>query len=262
MTSQIKLQWLWAIPFCTAALLMGGCQEKPKAHTDETQKTSTAKQSDEPVSVIQGKVQRIKLDKNQFCDDQGCTQYDLQTVKTNVPWIDNYFLERIRKAVPNAFTAETKDVKVDTNQQGVNQSSIYVRYISQNNNLATFAIQSYEYAAGAAHGMHHQEFVTFDLTTHKRLALSDILKPNVEAQLVQQLYEANSLWLEQHSITPDKLQLSDNYYYGVNGVVFVYPLYELASYAEGMPELKLPYSSAKDLIKPEYLPGLPQYASQ
>ena len=66
----------------------------------------------------------------------------------------------------------------------------------------------------------------------------------------------------QKDITRDKLQLSDNYYYGVNGIVFVYPLYELTSYAEGMPELKLPYQTAKDLIKPEYLPSLPQVEAE
>ncbi|MGL5403789.1 MAG: RsiV family protein, partial [Acinetobacter sp.] len=46
--------------------------------------------------------------------------------------------------------------------------------------------------------------------------------------------------------------------YGVNGIVFVYPLYELASYAEGMSELTLPYYSAKKFIKSEYLPSLPK----
>ena len=59
-----------------------------------------------------------------------------------------------------------------------------------------------------------------------------------------------------------KLQLSDNFYYGASGIVFVYPLYELASYAEGMPELKLPYQMAKGLFKPEYLPNLPNYENK
>lgn len=43
-------------------------------------------------------------------------------------------------------------------------SSTYVRFLGQNYNLATFAIQTYSYPAGAAHGMSHQEFVNFDLS--------------------------------------------------------------------------------------------------
>ena len=152
--------------------------------------------------------------------------------------------------------------KAQSSPKGLNQNSIYVRFISQQNNLATFVIQTYTYAAGAAHGMYHNEYVTFDLSTQKRLALTDILKPNVEAKVAEQLYDANSNWLIQKNITRDKLQLSDSYYYGVNGIVFVYPLYELTSYAEGMPELKLPYQTAKDLIKPEYLPSLPQVEAE
>jgi hypothetical protein len=46
------------------------------------------------------------------------------------------------------------------------------------------------------------------------------------------------------------------------GVVFVYPLYELASYAEGMSELVLPYQQASGLIKAEYLPSFVDYAAE
>lgn len=60
----------------------------------------------------------------------------------------------------------------------------YVRYIGQHANLATFSLQSYSYPAGAAHGIHHQEFVTFDLKQKKRLALQDIMLPNSEAKMI------------------------------------------------------------------------------
>ncbi|OTG66811.1 hypothetical protein B9T28_05830 [Acinetobacter silvestris] len=248
--------WFWAVPISVAVVLMAGCQEKPapqvKTVTEEKQNT---------IPLIQAKVTRVELSKKQYCDEDGCTQYDLQTIQTGVPWIDSYFLNRIKKDVPDAFAVDAKArTEVDT-QKGLNQNTIYVQFIAQHYNLATFAIQSYIYSAGAAHGMSHQEFVTFDLTTHKRLALTDILKPNVEAKVADVLYEANMNWLQQHNIERAKLQLSDNYYFGVNGIVFVYPLYELASYAEGMSELTLPYVMAKDLVKTEYLPSLPEYSN-
>ncbi|KEC83715.1 MULTISPECIES: RsiV family protein [Acinetobacter] len=242
----------------SSMLMVSACQEKPAPQAEQA---ATATQHAE-IPLIQAKVERVNVLKKQFCDEDGCTQYDLQTVKSNVPWLDEYFLNRIKKDVPGAFEKDQNHAQAESEAQsspkGLNQNSIYVRFISQQNNLATFVIQTYTYAAGAAHGMYHNEYVTFDLSTQKRLALTDILKPNVEAKVAEQLYDANANWLIQKDITRDKLQLSDNYYYGVNGLVFVYPLYELTSYAEGMPELKLPYQVAKDLIKAEYLPSLPQ----
>ncbi|MCT9977647.1 RsiV family protein [Acinetobacter sp. I-MWF] len=242
----------------SSMLMVSACQEKPAPQAEQA---ATATQHAQ-IPLIQAKVERVNVVKKQFCDEDGCTQYDLQTVKSNVPWLDDYFLNRIKKDVPGAFEKDQNHAQAESEAQsspkGLNQNSIYVRFISQQNNLATFVIQTYTYAAGAAHGMYHNEYVTFDLSTQKRLALTDILKPNVEAKVAEQLYDANANWLIQKDITRDKLQLSDNYYYGVNGLVFVYPLYELTSYAEGMPELKLPYQVAKDLIKAEYLPSLPQ----
>ena len=242
----------------SSMLMVSACQEKPAPQAEQA---ATATQHAQ-IPLIQAKVERVDVVKKQFCDEDGCTQYDLQTVKSNVPWLDDYFLNRIKKDVPGAFEKDQNHAQAESEAQsspkGLNQNSIYVRFISQQNNLATFVIQTYTYAAGAAHGMYHNEYVTFDLSTQKRLALTDILKPNVEAKVAEQLYDANANWLIQKDITRDKLQLSDNYYYGVNGLVFVYPLYELTSYAEGMPELKLPYQVAKDLIKAEYLPSLPQ----
>ncbi len=239
-------------------LVVSGCQEKPASQV-EVASTDQAKKIEIP--LIQAKMERVALPEKQFCDEDGCTQYDFQTVKTQVAWIDDYFLNRIKKDVPSAFEKTQKEATVTSNEaankKGLSQSSIYVRFISQQYNLATFMIQSYTYAAGAAHGMYHNEYVTFDLSNQKRLALTDILKPDVEAKVAEQLYDANANWLTQHDITREKLQLSDNYYYGPKGIVFVYPLYELASYAEGMTELTLPYLSAKDLVKAEYLPSLP-----
>ena len=259
MTQYRIKQWLWAVPVSVAAVLMGGCQEKP---APQAQVDTVAKAQKQAIPLIQAKVIRVELPKKQFCDAEGCTQYDLQTVQTQVPWINEYFLARLQKDVPDAFSTDKKISAETSAAKGLNQNTVYVQFIAQHTNLATFVIQSYIYNAGAAHGMSHQEFVTFDLNTHKRLALTDILKPNVEAKVADALYEANSNWLQQHNIERAKLQLSDNYYYGVNGIVFVYPLYELASYAEGMSELTLPYLMTKDLIKAEYLPSLPEYSNQ
>ncbi|TCH64365.1 DUF3298 domain-containing protein [Acinetobacter sp. ANC 4862] len=252
-------QWLWALPVSFAALVMTGCQERPAPQTEQA--TTTKQEKSESIPLIQAKVVPVKLTKPEACDADGCMQYDIQTVKTNVKWIDDYFIDRIKKADPIAFSTAPNQ-KINT-AEGANpnlsQSSTYVRFVNQQYDRATFAIQTYTYSSGAAHGMYHQEFVNFDLKTKKRLALQDILLKGTEQQVLDTLYDSNSIWLDQHSIERTKLQLSDNFYFGANGIVFVYPLYELASYAEGMTELNLPYVTLTKLVKAEYLPSLPHY---
>ena len=95
--------------------------------------------------------------------------------------------------------------------------------------------------------MSHQEFVNFDLSNKETYYCCRVVETRNESKLRDELYTANQNWLDDHQIKKDQLQVSDNFYYGVNGIVFVYPLYELASYAEGMSELTLPYYSAKNL---------------
>ena len=252
-------QWFWAIPVSFAALVMTGCQERAVPKSEQV--STTKQEKSESIALIQAKVVPVKLTKPEACDTDGCMRYDIQTVKTNLKWIDDYFIDRIKKADPIAFSTAPNQ-KINT-AEGANpnlsQSSTYVRFVSQQYDRATFAIQTYTYSSGAAHGMHHQEFVNFDLKTKKRLALQDILVKGAEQQVLDTLYDSNSIWLDQHSIERTKLQLSDNFYYGANGIVFVYPLYELASYAEGMTELSLPYVALTKLVKAEYLPSLPHY---
>ncbi|NNH38389.1 RsiV family protein [Acinetobacter terrae] len=252
-------QWLWALPVSFAALVMAGCQERA---VPKSEQASTTKQEKfESIALIQAKVVPVKLTKPEACDADGCMQYDIQTVKTNLKWIDDYFIDRIKKADPIAFsTAPNQKINITEGADpNLSQSSTYVRFVNQQYDRATFAIQTYTYSSGAAHGMYHQEFVNFDLKTKKRLALQDILVKGAEQQVLDTLYDSNSIWLDQHSIERTKLQLSDNFYYGANGIVFVYPLYELASYAEGMTELSLPYVALTKLVKAEYLPSLPHY---
>lgn len=250
---------LLATVFSMGALT--ACQPRNEPVQDKEKSAQAKPVQAESIPLIQSKAVTMKLNKPEACDAEGCTQYAIQTVETNVDWINQYFTDRIKKADPIAFSTEPNE-KVNLaegSEAGLSQSSTAVRYISQWGHIATFALESYSYSAGAAHGMSHVEYVNFDLKAKKRLALQDVLIKGNETKVLDGLFDANAVWLANHEISRSKLQLSDNFYYGANGIVFVYPLYELASYAEGMSELKLPYQMAKGLFKPEYFPNLPNY---
>ncbi len=244
-------------------MMLSACQPKVDPATDkQSEQSSSSQQQKDPHIYIESKTQALSPKQSQSCDEAGCTRYDFQTVQTNHAWINQYFLDRIQKVEPLAFEGAKKSAEEKVDEKRLNESSIVVRYIGQNQHLATFEMLTYSYSAGAAHGMYHKEYVNFDLNTKKRIALQDLIIAGSDSKLIEALYQNNMTWLDAHSVEQNKLQLSDNFYYGANGIVFVYPLYELASYAEGMSELNLPYVLAKDLIKPEYLPNLPKYAER
>lgn len=66
--------------------------------------------------------------------------------------------------------------------------------------MAAFALESYSYSAGAAHGMQHVEYVNFDLKAKKRLLLQDVLLKGAEAKVLDSLFDANAMWLASHDI--------------------------------------------------------------
>lgn len=244
-------------------IMVTACQPKVEAPTDKKSATAaTSPEQKKPTPYIESKTIVLTPKQPQSCDETGCTRYDFQTVETNHAWINQYFLDRIQKIEPLAFENAKNSTAKRVDEKQLNESSIVVRYVGQNQHLASFEMMSYTYSAGAAHGMYHKEFVNFDLKSQKRIALQDLLLPNATQKVIDGLFSTNGTWLSDHSIDPGQLQLSDNFYYGANGIVFVYPLYELASYAEGMSELNLPYFLAKDSIKPEYLPNLPKYVER
>lgn len=246
-----------------AMLGLGACQPKEKQEKGSSNESTASAENHN--TLITAETVELKPQQPRTCDEATCTDYSFQTVKSNHAWINDYFKQRIIKSNPLAFesNSNTKDLaSAEENPQKVNKTEIIVRYIGQNENLASFSMLSYIYTAGSAHGMYHNEYINFDLKQKKRIALEDLLLEGVESQLKDQLYAANSHWLSEHNIEKAKLNISDNFYYAANGIVFVYPLYELASYAEGMSELTLAYNSAQKLIKAEYLPNLPKYSEE
>lgn len=245
---------------CCAGLLfvsvLSACHEP--SHSSEAKSDAASVQVQtkaQDIPLIQAKTQPIVLPKVEVCEKDECTAYQLATIKTNVDWIDEFFLKRLKKDLPLAFNPPASEPTVSQAGQLTQSSNTYtVRYLGQNANLASFVIESETYNQGAAHGMYHKEYVIFDLKTKKRIMMDDLLQTQVQQKLLNALYEANQNWFTQHHLAKDKLEITDNFYFGVHGIVFVYPLYELAPYSDGMTELTLPYSQAKGLIDSEYLP--------
>ncbi|MBF7684357.1 DUF3298 domain-containing protein [Acinetobacter sp. B10A] len=233
-------------------IFISGCQ---KQNTEqEATKTASAPAEKVALPAVSAKTVSVALPQKVYCESDECTAYSIESVDTNLPWVNEYFAQRLKKDAPLAFAKSPHVVAKETSESDINQSNYSVRFIAQNYHLITFVLESDSYSAGAAHGMYHKEYVIFDLNTQKRVTMSDLYSTDQQMKVYQALYSANEPWLKEHGIEAGKLEPTDNFYYGQDGLVFVYPLYELASYAEGMTELTLPYVDAKTLINPQYLP--------
>ena len=245
---------VWVVLALTLGL--SACQPKDAPRPSDPQPQAPK------VVLLESQAMEVKLARNEVCTEKGCTLYDMQSVQTNLPWIDEYFLKRLSELEPEAFQVDTAPFvpNVDDEKVVLEQNNQFVHYIGQRQNIAMFAIQSYSHGGKLVQSMSHQEYVNFDLNLEKRLALKDILNKGQEAALLKLLYDKNYAWLKQRNIELEQLKLSDNFYFSAKGLTLVYPVYELGSYVDGMTELTVPYILLAKILKPEYLPTLPNYA--
>ena len=84
--------------------------------------------------------------------------FDLQTVNTNMAWIDQYFLERIQRTEPVAFNKVSSDkIKAKDQPKFFEQRSIQVSYLNQYGHLATFIFKTAHQPKRAAQPQSHTE---------------------------------------------------------------------------------------------------------
>ena len=244
-----KIGWIGCILCLNLGLF--ACQPQTSSVTTSAQSEDTGE--------IQSKIVPVKDANQVVCEIEGCVRFDLQTVDTNMSWIDQYFMERIQRTEPVAFSKVTSNkIKAKDQPKFIDQRSIQVNYLNQHAHLATFIFKTAHQPERAAQPQSHTEYVNLDLKQKKRLALHQVMRGNTDEKLKQTLYQANKNWLDRYQITQQKLALSDNYYFDSQGLVLVYPAGELNKTISDMAELKVPYTALREIIRPEYLSLLPQ----
>lgn len=108
----------------------------------------------------------------------------------------------------------------------------------------------YEYSGGA-HGTPFKEYFVFDRETGERLGLSDILENSQEelqamvGKAFRALNEKTNFAFEspedlEHTVSDD-VSYDSEFYLTEEGIAFYYSPYEIAPYAEGFPEVVIPY---------------------
>jgi len=116
----------------------------------------------------------------------------------------------------------------------------------------------YDYYSSAAHGMPYTDFWLYDRETGEELYLDDILASSEEelnaivTRMFEERHDGDEIWewgleyiSENAGFLEDHHLKAGDYYLTDEGLVYYFGAYEVASYAEGMPEVLIPYDELK-----------------
>jgi hypothetical protein len=124
--------------------------------------------------------------------------------------------------------------------------------------LLSMGFTQYSFTGGA-HGNYATTVVSYDPARKKAIELKDVLKPGYEKALQTALNQAAR---KRSGLSPDAgldstyfvedIPVTENFYLTHKGMVFSYPPYEIASYADGQVVLFVPFSSLKTWLQPPW----------
>ncbi len=111
---------------------------------------------------------------------------------------------------------------------------------------------------GGAHGMYASSYLNIDMREKKLWHLEEVLRVDTPALRIVLEKEARRMFeipanekLGSRLLT-EIVNPTSNFYIAPAGLVFVYTPYEIASYADGQPEIFIPYTALKELLTPAF----------
>ncbi|MDY2948154.1 MAG: DUF3298 domain-containing protein [Mannheimia varigena] len=212
--------------------------------------------------------------KEEFAIEESTVSSIVTLPKTNFDWLNQLLInqaydhnEEQGRKLKNPTEEEFKKFREDV-YQGLVESTkieptigydehIYSNFIGQRNNIATFLMAHYSYTGGA-HGMHYTQYINVDLAKKAIISLNDLISQKDQAQLKEILWENYSRERVdengKYNGFGDKkeFRISDQFYFTSEGIVFVYPPYELGAYAEGNIEIEADWHSINKLLNSDY----------
>ncbi|GLK93886.1 lipoprotein [Achromobacter xylosoxidans] len=130
--------------------------------------------------------------------------------------------------------------------------------------IVAVELHTEQFLTGAAHGIPATQYLNWERSRGRVMSLEEALIPGRHPQYVAALRQAHAKWLagnldaRRDPAAYNKMwpfQESDNYALTRDGVVVKYDAYSIAPYSHGEPELSIPYSELRGILKPELLPA-------
>ena len=264
----------------TASLALTACQ-KPK---DTEQKPSPVEAVIQAEQVQASGDVMVKKEPAQYtlpvCEGKDCPEVDIQRLETNKPWINQFldrkiltlsnlqFSEEIAKPTTiqanlDRFVAAAKQDAIARGQPVAYSLQVDPEFLGQRGQVASFKIIT-AYYTGGAHGGASDNYYNLDLKQKKQLMLNDIVLPDQQQKLRDQLYMQFTEWVKKDDSKVNLAEyeqtwpftLTENFSFTDTGLLFSYGQYEIGPYVAGMPEFVVPYAQLNGIIKPEYLAAI------
>lgn len=249
-----------------AALTLAACSSTPKSDIsliptqtqDQTQKDGVFTQPLNYQHVkpgCTGECPRLEVKSLIFPGNSALTALVDQSLAQMTILADRQPGYRTLKEFENYYWATAND-------KDVVQLAARTRY--RNRDLTVVELSSGIYMTGAAHGMTASQFLNWDNRLNQALPLDRLLAPGRQAQFQALAQQAHAAWVQ---TLPDAqqdpqgwsrmwpFQPAINVALTDQGLVVKYNAYEIAPYSLGQPELLLPYSQLRGILRPEYLPA-------
>ena len=142
--------------------------------------------------------------------------------------------------------------------------TLEARLIGVDARVIVIQVSGYYYTGGA-HGSAVENYLVIDRTSHRSLALSDVMLPAKKPdQLYPLFYAQFRQWvakeIPQQSLPEYEktwpFKLSKNWFPTDKGIALAYGQYEVGPYVVGMPQFEVPFAQLNGLIRPEFLQPL------
>ncbi|OOH89340.1 DUF3298 domain-containing protein [Pasteurellaceae bacterium 15-036681] len=216
--------------------------------------------------------------KDEYAREESTVSVFASASKTQVEWLDSLLLNEIYKSSlsEDELKAYKGDVTFEKAQVLFNaqfdnlvseakadkpiglSESIESRYLGQRNNIVSFT-QLHSTYTGGAHGMYYTRYLNVDINKQALITLDTLIAPKNQAKLKELLWESYASErigtdgkMEQPYAEKADFRISDEFYFTPYGITFVYPPYELGSFAEGEIEVPVSFYQLNELVNPEY----------
>lgn len=116
--------------------------------------------------------------------------------------------------------------------------------------LAVFRIMKSGYSGGA-HGWYGATYLTFDKQASRIWSIQDAFLPQKRKQLLRLVNRRIEKRIKQNTALLPATALT-TFYPNKQGITFVFQPYEVASYAEGIVEINVPYAELTGMLHPDF----------
>lgn len=224
-----------------------------------------------PFSLFKGGVKtgyKLKADSVKVVPESISEKDEALTSNIKIPVLKGLKDEKMQSEINKAFekralelkeqlTSEGKKALEDAKNYGYEAKpySLLVDYdISYNEKNVISITSTYHQYTGGAHGNTLTETSNINLKTGEKILLKDFFKEGVNykkiiTEEIKKQMAADNKFYPGAAAALDSISDDQSFYIAEDGIVIYYQPYEIAPYAAGTPEFKIPFSMLKDSLK-------------